>query len=656
MLIIFIVIAVIILLIFVFQKQRSDTHISDPDTQSKNQFQKQEYDVVSDLKSKLKLENTENIKFNLSSPQDRIKKNNIVIFQSFDQIGSLGLTYRSWNSIRADVSELSKYFSGIWLPPASKCTGNPGYLPNSFSDLNSYWGTENEFSDCVQDIRSQGMDAMVDIVFHHAIGSDPKNWYKLDFIDRKNPEDYLDLWQWQNNFGWSYQRTDVSKDDIIDYSNSSGNCMQQTEKGWKVNQNCVPNPDQADCFKVKPMYNIDPSVMDAGNLSALNLCNLDILKAQINYLWKLKKLGVNAFRYDQANGIPPAVFQLFNNSSPQNTRDILKRLAEHCFKARMYPNCPDVYKNQIEQQIEQLSDEQVQDFTAPPHDLAVAECFTYNVETNLAYDYPNHKWWALVPMLTNMNFGLEQQDKIGVFDFTLNRVLYLALGFDINSSKQPLCVNGSGYQNMVYFPSVTLDSNIWYQAFTTGFETRFGDSVAYNVPLVMYNNQEYCSNDPCQVFTFVSNHDNDGIMKNYGFTQDGRGYQDEGFVSYSRMELAYFILCMMPGIPVIFSAHFHWFKNIRLFLILREFLGITFDSRLSVNANDNTGNRLTWVITTPNKDVFTFAILDTVAPYPDQSIFSLPKIFETKMFASWADPAKSPILLQVYKGQGQAIR
>lgn len=613
--------------------------------------QPQIYDVLKDLRNNLIIDRD----INLSSPGERKTKNNFVVLQTFDQIGPLGLIYKNWNAMKSDLSELSKYFTCLWLPPCSKSTGNPGYIPVSYTDLNSYWGTENEFIDLVREIRFNSMDAMVDIVFHHALGTDLNNWYKLDFINRNKPEDYLSTWQWQNNFGYNYQRTDLSKSDIIENDNNSS-CMKETyDHSWKVSQNCVPYQNNINCSKVKPMYGIDPNVMDNGNLSALNLCDLEILKVHIQYLWKLSKLGINAFRYDQANGIPPAMFQLYNNSSISNTRNILKKVMDHCYKARMYPTCKNVYNNQIEDQINSLTDEQLKDFTAPTHDLAVAECFTYSTEVNYVYDYPNHSWWALVPMLNNMNDGLNQNDKIGVFDFTLNRVLYMTLGNNINSSFQPLCANNKGYQNMVYYPQITLDSDFWYTSFSKGFETKTGDKVTNNIPLVIYKDQKFCSQSPCQVYTFVTNHDNDGIMKTYGQTQDGRGYQDEGFVSYSRMELAYFIILMMPGIPVILNIHFNWFKTLRTFLVLRDTLGITFNSKLEVNPDDKAANRLTWIITTPENKTYTFAIIDTVKYYDDNKIFNLPKIFEQKMFVSWADVIKNPILLQVYRGRGRAL-
>ena len=79
-------------------------------------------------------------------------------------------------------------------------------------------------------------------------------------------------------------------------------------------------PDRPKCDQLFPLYGINSDVMDIGDLRALNLCNLNLLEEQLKYLNSLYKMGITSYRYDQLNGIPPYIMQLYNNSNIDRLR------------------------------------------------------------------------------------------------------------------------------------------------------------------------------------------------------------------------------------------------------------------------------------------------------------------------------------------------
>ena len=553
------------------------------------------------------------IKFKLERPQTPI------ILQTFDQIQ---MNMRTWNGLKSDVPMLMKYFNVFWLPPPTLSTGNPGYFPKSYKILDSFFGTEEEFTELIDVLNKNHITPLVDIVFHHMASESEKKWWKIMDYNYSEPKDYVKLWNSTNFFSGSYSNY------IVENLNSS--CITSNNK---INKTCIPNPKtkNIDCDKVIPLYGIDPTIMDAGGLTPLNLCNFDILYTQMDYLNKLYSLGVDGFRYDQANGIPYQLFKLYNNSDPNKTFEILKEINNYCSKVETYKNCPNIYD--FKDKLDKLTDKDIYRLTGPPHKYAVAECFTYSTTENLHYDYPNHSWWALTNVLSNMNKGLNSKDRIGVFDFTLERLIYKTFGFGVSND------------DMVMFPKKGIDSDYWYNSWNGRIiEATQNNKKEINIPLVYYNNQYYVKQNPTLVYTFVTNHDNDGIMKMYGKSAGYIGFQDEGFVSYNRMLPAYFIILMMPGIPVVWAFHFNWFKDIRVLIQLRNFLGIKPNSSLFIDKEKFSDNVITWTILGNKK--YLCAIID-----PISNIKQIPNnklIFEYKCFRSYADPT-GQILLHIYE-------
>jgi glycosidase len=499
------------------------------------------------------------------------RKKNPVILQSFDQFGN-GLSMSSWNSLATEIPYLSYFFNVIWLPPFTKSTGNPGYLPLSYTDFNSFWGSEEELKKLISICKTNGFDIMADVVFHHSTTPDilnpikdttGKRWWKTDIVkSSENPDDYISLWQDTNYFGddkdWGF------KDKIIDFEPTIG-CIDKDT--FKISSSCVPT-DKNNCKYAKPLYGIDESVMNAGGLTALNLCHYDILEAQINFLHKLYDMGINNFRYDQLNGISPSTMKLYNNSNINKTADLLKEHIAFCKKVRTYPNCNEIYINQIEDRITNILNniELLKKFTSPPHNFAVAEAFTDKLK--FRDTPPKQEWWTLVGEITAINTGLDVKDYIGLFDFALQSVIK-------NTFKDNQIIDNSQWKDLM--------SNT----------------------LIGYENQKYTRNGPCLAYTFVSNHDIDTLLNQYNSGPHSAGAPSAG-IDYEYLVPSHFILCFLPGYPCILKINFTWFKEvIPCFLILRYMLNVNYNSKLSIPQHTNQ-DYIQWII----DDNYIFSVID----------------------------------------------
>ena len=543
---------------------------------TKHHEQTEDYTIRSFLKDNLAKE--------WSAYADQVVRDsfNPVFFQSFDQAGD-GLSLQSWKQLTAQLPDLSAYFSVIWIPPPQESTGKPGYNPVSYS-LDSYWGTEDDLRQLSYRARQQGVTLMADIVLHHLASANEQDWWKAKIVSYKSPVQYLDVWMQDN-----YNTGESLAKHVVD---NQPECLTKT-----TSSNCVRNPTT--CGTMRPLYTFDRTKSDGGEfgtLQALNLCNLDVLRAQIAYLHKLYSIGIHAYRYDQANGFVPEMIQLYNNSDITRTRALLNNIATYC-KSVEYVKCSSLYT--LSQEIQQIPDSQLDKYTGPPHSFAVAEAFTYAIEENTTYDYPRHRWWALHPELTKFNAGLRPQDKIGVYDMGLMHLLCKTLASPCNSD-----------EGMVYTPPVTLNSAEW---------AKFHE----NTMIGKY--PEYTQQNNCLLYTLVTNHDNDGIMNLYGNSLEYRGYTGEGYVPYNRLLVAYFILMLLPGFPFVFSLHYYFFKHyIKAFILLRYLLGIQYYSKVHVPAQVD--DVLSWYIT-GNKSYYV-AIVDTsVVPN-----FQAPMDFKTVVF------------------------
>jgi hypothetical protein len=173
-----------------------------------------------------------------------------------------------------------------------------------------------------------------------------------------------------------------------------------------------------------------------------------------------------------------------------------------------------------------------------------------------------------------MNQGLDDQDKIGAFDFGLRAVIKSAL----ESKDKTLTIDNTQWKNLM------------------------------NLSLVGYDNQKYTRGGPCLAYTFCDNHDTDYMLAFYATTYEERGAPSG--LPYNRLILGYFIILFMPGYPNIYKFHYSWFKPITAFIMMRQILGIRFDSLLEIPQMDGQ-NYIMWKVTSESGTVYTFVILDT---------------------------------------------
>ena len=80
-----------------------------------------------------------------------------------------------YNVVKNNVSALADgQFDMIWLPPPSDAAAPQGYLPRELYDVNSQYGTQAELVDLINQLHSNDIKAIADIVVNHRVGT--TNW------------------------------------------------------------------------------------------------------------------------------------------------------------------------------------------------------------------------------------------------------------------------------------------------------------------------------------------------------------------------------------------------------------------------------------------------------------------------------------------------
>lgn len=101
-------------------------------------------------------------------------QNTDVMIQGFNW-DSHANTLGWYNVVKAKATDLSA--SGldmIWLPPPSDAAAPQGYLPRKLYDVNSAYGTQAELQAAINDLHSNGIKVIADIVINHRVGV--TNW------------------------------------------------------------------------------------------------------------------------------------------------------------------------------------------------------------------------------------------------------------------------------------------------------------------------------------------------------------------------------------------------------------------------------------------------------------------------------------------------
>ncbi len=203
------------------------------------------------------------------------------------QVMLQGFNWESWkevswyNSVSNVASELGTMgIDGIWLPPASLSTGGAGYIPTSWYDLNSEYGTEQELRNLITNLNSNGIKAIADIVVNHRGGT--TGWY--------------------------------------DFAAPSWNTPNET---WSICRNSCLN---ADCSQTGT-GNFDYDPVSAGLKNAnesglfqggrdLDHSNPAVRQGIIDWLlWLKNDIGFEGWRYDYVHGFDGAYIKQYNDAT-----------------------------------------------------------------------------------------------------------------------------------------------------------------------------------------------------------------------------------------------------------------------------------------------------------------------------------------------------
>lgn len=108
-----------------------------------------------------------------------------VMLQAFDyypepiNIGGTTMTWNDskWTTLNNQATEIGESFQMIWLPPSARAEGHPttmGYHPQYYFNQNSTFGTQEELTILIANLKTKNCKAIADIVVNHR--SSPTNW------------------------------------------------------------------------------------------------------------------------------------------------------------------------------------------------------------------------------------------------------------------------------------------------------------------------------------------------------------------------------------------------------------------------------------------------------------------------------------------------
>lgn len=92
-----------------------------------------------------------------------------VMLQAFywDSQNDNGFGNTKWTTLTGMASEISSYFSLVWLPPSAESTGGLGYIAKCYSNQNSSLGSEQELRSLINTMHTSGTRVLADIVINH---------------------------------------------------------------------------------------------------------------------------------------------------------------------------------------------------------------------------------------------------------------------------------------------------------------------------------------------------------------------------------------------------------------------------------------------------------------------------------------------------------
>ena len=448
-----------------------------------------------------------------------------IILQTFDQFF---ISTKSWNNLNSEIPELRNYFTTLLLPPLSQSSDKVGYIPVELFNLNSDWGTEEDLLNLIKIIKENDMTVVADIVSQHREGNG-KTWFKFEnpsFLNEGdvniNENDYYKYIDKLLYYPWGNSDEDAPQgyyldglppdfdENELDIGKKLRNCFKKNVNGdWSLYK---------DCRNKVPMYGVIKN-SNPSWLQSVNLCNAEVLKDYFKYMKKMKAIGINGIRIDEADAISSPFISLFFNSDVSKTPILLKDLIARCNESK----APSVDKNVLYQLEEALfKSYSFEDFTNVPFDIKLFENFTYELKATAE----NEKGWrGQVDMLDNINSKLNLNDWGGSFDYPLKFILNDMFNTSDNS------INGK-----VFVKNKMLIGNDKYKSITS---------------------------------TLVDNHDtiyfNTLFQGISGITKGIPGNE----INFYKILPAYFIILMLPGIPMINKVHYDVYKNIGLHELLQ---------------------------------------------------------------------------------------
>lgn len=473
-----------------------------------------------------------------------------VVLHSFDQFF---VSMKSWDSLNVEIPYLSEFFTACIIPPISMSADDVGYIPQNLYDFNSDWGSEISLRNLLKKMNYYKIDPIADVDTQHRQGVGDM-WFKYEnpsFLDRQNisPDEYYKYIDTVLYNPWGESEIDAPINTYIDglppdyEKNGLKNCYIKNKDGtWSLYK---------DCRNKIPMYNIVGKANPSW-LQSVNLCNVNVLKAYIKYIKIIKSLGVKGIRYDEADAISYHFISLFLNSDIKKTPMLLDKIIKICDEAKH----PNVDKDVIYTFENDLNNTDLYELTST--------CFDYEVIENF-YGYlsgvsnKEKGWRGLEDMIDNINNNLNECDWTGSFDYGLKFMLNEMLN--------------------------TKDLNI--------------DGKLFLKENMLISNEKYKS----LIFTFVDNHDTNYLVTLYNDISDNTLGIGNLEINFYRIIPAYFIIMLLPGIPMVHKTHFDIYKKlgIETFIKIRNELGIDSDSNFEILKSEN--NNISWKVSNLHQDL-----------------------------------------------------
>ncbi len=189
-------------------------------------------------------------------------------------------TPSQWRTLESQASDISNYFSLVWVPQSGRAANNPsmGYDPLYWYDQNSSFGNEEQLKSMIQTFKAKGTGVIADVVVNHR--GNLSNW--VDFPTEVNPLD---------GQTYSMSSTDICRDD------DGGSTLNwATQNGYSLSA----NNDTGEGWG---------GMRDLDHKSANVQANVN---AYLKYLREY--LGYTGFRYDMVKGYSGSYTGQYNSN------------------------------------------------------------------------------------------------------------------------------------------------------------------------------------------------------------------------------------------------------------------------------------------------------------------------------------------------------